>query len=165
MLGEDGVVGSCPGRRQCSGHGVCDDGYGMMPRSAARARKAGGGDCSGRLCPAGLSWFSYPTEDSLAHNTYASCSNMGCCDEEASPGQYESPLYNGRTCSLVVVYGVDWFLPPPKLLDQYRSRRAADNGGHCYFRRTGEPARILCLFIWGQRIATPPSHNHTNGAV
>lgn len=96
VSGEDGAVGSCPGRRQCSGHGVCDDGYGMMPRSAARARKAGGGDCSGRLCPAGLSWFSYPTEDSLAHNTYASCSNMGCCDEETSPGQYESPFY-GQT--------------------------------------------------------------------
>ncbi len=42
MSGEDGAVDSCPGRRQCSGHGVCDDGYGMMPRSAVRAREAGG---------------------------------------------------------------------------------------------------------------------------
>ena len=42
VSGEDGAVGSCPGRRQCSGHGLCYDGYGMMPRSAARARKAGG---------------------------------------------------------------------------------------------------------------------------
>ena len=62
-------------------------------KSAMTVTEAGGGgDCAGRRCPAGLSWFSYPTEDSLAHNTYASCSNMGFCDEEASPAQYVSPV-------------------------------------------------------------------------
>ncbi len=71
-------VSSCPGDTPCSGHGVC-----VKTNNAYRCDCAIGwlnGDCSGRMCPKDLSWFSYPSSDNVAHNNYAECSDMGICD-------------------------------------------------------------------------------------
>jgi hypothetical protein len=75
-------VSHCPGSGfegdalACSGHGVCDT------NSFRCYCQVGwqGGDCSQQTCPKGLSWFSYPTQNNVAHDSYATCSNMGHCD-------------------------------------------------------------------------------------
>lgn len=67
-------VATCPGEENtpCSGHGVCDrDVFKCYCQSGWS-----GGDCSRQTCPEGLSWFSYPTSDNVAHDTYATCSDM-----------------------------------------------------------------------------------------
>ena len=69
-------ISTCPGALQCSGHGVCDTDTFQCYCSYGWT----GGDCSQMACPAGLSWFSYPTADNAAHSDYALCSNMGLCD-------------------------------------------------------------------------------------
>lgn len=56
-----------------------------------------GGDCSERLCPKGLSWFAYPSDNNIAHDTYTTCSDMGTCD--TSQGVCEChPAFFGQAC-------------------------------------------------------------------
>jgi hypothetical protein len=57
------VVSSCPGELACSGHGVCDTSSFRCFCSSGWM----GGDCSEMVCPLGLSWFSLPTADNVAH--------------------------------------------------------------------------------------------------
>ena len=66
---------TCPGDPPCSGRGVCD------PTANRCECEAGymGGDCSLRTCKRGLSWFSYPSSNNVAHDTEVECSNMGIC--------------------------------------------------------------------------------------
>ena len=65
---------------QCSGHGLCDDGTGSSTFKCSCNEGWGGGDCSERVCPVGLTWFDYPTANNKAHFSYSTCSNMGICD-------------------------------------------------------------------------------------
>jgi len=86
------VVSGCPigfeNSEICSGHGhcstrtetrrhpdflqeecVCDEGF-------------TGGDCSQRVCPAGIAWFDYATGNQTAHRDLFECSNNGFCDRQ-----------------------------------------------------------------------------------
>lgn len=74
------TVSSCPGQISCSGHGLCDDGTGSSTFKCSCNEGWGGGDCSERLCPVGLTWFDYPSANNKAHFTYSTCSNQGICD-------------------------------------------------------------------------------------
>lgn len=71
-------ISHCPGSGfegdavACSGHGVCDTNTFRCYCQVGWQ----GGDCSQQTCPEGLSWFSYPTQNNVAHDSYATCSNM-----------------------------------------------------------------------------------------
>jgi len=77
-----GKVSGCPGslgveeggngNSACSGHGVCD----MTSYRCYCQNGWQGGDCSLQTCPKGLSWFSYPSADNVAHDKYTTCSDM-----------------------------------------------------------------------------------------
>jgi len=68
-------ITTCPGDPPCSDRGYCD------PVTLRCACEDGfsGGDCSLRTCKRGLSWFSYPSADNVAHDKLAECSDMGIC--------------------------------------------------------------------------------------
>ena len=71
-------IQSCPGIISCSGHGQCMG----NPTYACRC-SAGwqGADCSERVCPSDVSWFTTPTAHNVAHlYTISECSDMGICD-------------------------------------------------------------------------------------
>lgn len=69
------VITTCPGDPPCSDHGVCDP----ITKRCACADGYFGGDCSQRTCKKGLSWFSYPSANDVAHDKMAECSDMGIC--------------------------------------------------------------------------------------
>ena len=79
-----GVVSSCPGEVQCSGHGTCNatqlSAAGTGSYTCSCAAGWGAGDCSERVCPLGLAWFAYPSGDEAAHTQRTECSSMGLCD-------------------------------------------------------------------------------------
>jgi hypothetical protein len=68
----------CPGVISCSAHGKC------MNNPTYKCDCSDGwtgADCSERLCPQALAWFSLPEFNNVAHITnYAECSNAGLCD-------------------------------------------------------------------------------------
>jgi len=72
-----GVTNDCPGEIECSGHGVCVAGS----KTCICSNGWMTGDCSIRTCPAGPSWFGYPSEDNKAHDFAkpVECSNQGLC--------------------------------------------------------------------------------------
>jgi len=76
-------VPSCPGGGRhegeyCSDHGVCD----QETKKCTCEEGFTGGDCSLRVCPFGLSWFSYPSSDDVGHDEWTECSNMGICERD-----------------------------------------------------------------------------------
>ena len=87
------TVSSCPGEVQCSGHGVC-----VKPSyTCACGVGWGGGDCSLRQCPTGLSWYDYPSNNNQAHATYEVCSGQGICDKASGACTCNSNFF-GNAC-------------------------------------------------------------------
>jgi hypothetical protein len=86
-------ISTCPGIPQCSGHGVCDTSSFRCFCSSGW----NGGDCSERSCPSGKSWFSYPSNDDVAHFNYGICSDMGLCDKSTGKCSCRPGFY-GEAC-------------------------------------------------------------------
>ncbi|CAK4641068.1 unnamed protein product [Aphanomyces euteiches] len=80
------TIASCPGDIPCSGHGTCGSSFKCTCAVGWR-----NGDCSERTCPFGLSWFSYPSNDNVAHRDLAECSNAGLCDRVTGLCQFKCP--------------------------------------------------------------------------
>ncbi|CAK5196381.1 unnamed protein product [Aphanomyces euteiches] len=87
------TIASCPGDIPCSGHGTCGSSFKCTCAVGWR-----NGDCSERTCPFGLSWFSYPSNDNVAHRDLAECSNAGLCDRVTGLCQCSSP-FTGPACA------------------------------------------------------------------
>jgi hypothetical protein len=88
-------VSTCPGEIQCNGHGVCRSDLETFRCDCATGW--GGGDCSEKLCPVGLSWFDYPSGNNKAHFTLSTCSDMGLCDKAEGVCACRSGFY-GSAC-------------------------------------------------------------------
>ena len=58
-------------------------------------------DCSERSCPTGLSWYSYPTADNLAHNVMTECADMGLCDRNTGKCVCHEGFY-GQACEYMM---------------------------------------------------------------
>jgi len=68
----------CPGVISCSAHGQCT---GSPTYKCTCQDGWQGADCSQRICPKDVAWFTLPSENEVAHlNEYVECSNMGICD-------------------------------------------------------------------------------------
>lgn len=93
-------VSTCPGIVQCSGHGVCDTETYRCICSSGWA----GGDCSEKTCPQGRSWFSYPSDDNVAHFDFATCANMGLCDKVSGKCKCRDGFY-GEACEYMACGG------------------------------------------------------------
>jgi len=87
------TVNSCPGEVQCSGHGICVKGSFTCACNVGW----GGGDCSLRQCPQGLSWFDYPSNNNQAHTTLEVCSGQGICDYASGACTCNTNFY-GSAC-------------------------------------------------------------------
>lgn len=69
----------CPGLISCSGHGICDTASGTFRCACAAGWQ--GADCSERVCPKDMSWYSLPSADEVMHiYEQVECSDMGTCD-------------------------------------------------------------------------------------
>ena len=95
-------VATCPGFLQCSGHGLCNSADGSFRCDCSDGW--GGGDCSERECPKGLSWSAYPTADNAAHDKYTTCSDMGWCDRVEGKCECREPFY-GQACEYMACGG------------------------------------------------------------
>lgn len=93
-------ISTCPGVPQCSGHGVCDTSSYRCYCSSGW----GGGDCSERVCPNGTAWFSYPSDNNVAHFDFAECSNMGICDKTLGKCACRDGFY-GEACEYMACGG------------------------------------------------------------
>ena len=85
----------CPGSISCSAHGQCLN----NPTYQCQCHDGWtGADCSERLCPTGLGWFTLPEENNIAHiSNYYECSNAGLCNRNT--GQCECQLgFTGASC-------------------------------------------------------------------
>lgn len=72
------AIQACPGTVSCSGHGEC---AGNPTYYCSCSDGWTGADCSNRLCPKDVAWFTYPQADDVAHITeQVECSNVGLCD-------------------------------------------------------------------------------------
>ena len=92
-------ITSCPGKEvECSGHGVCS---GSPEYTCDCHRGWTGGDCGERTCPEGFTWFGPPSDDQVAHDTKAECSNRGHCNREDGECQCESG-FTGAACDRTV---------------------------------------------------------------
>lgn len=68
----------CPGAIACNAHGVC---AGNPTYRCTCNDGWTGSDCSERLCPKDVAWFTLPNADDEAHLFESvECSNMGTCD-------------------------------------------------------------------------------------
>jgi len=94
------TVSTCPGQVQCNGHGLCN----KATHKCACIHGWQGGDCSDRVCPSGLDWFSYPSANNFAHNKYSVCSNMGICDPTVGQCQCRENFY-GQACQFMACGG------------------------------------------------------------
>ncbi|KAG3241315.1 hypothetical protein PI124_g13831 [Phytophthora idaei] len=93
----------------CSNRGYCDDaslGRCICHTGYTNSDGWRGGDCSERVCPLGYSWFDYPSEDNVAHQTRTECSGVGDCDRSSGKCKCQSP-YTGSTCDLMACGGSD----------------------------------------------------------
>nr|AIG55420.1 secreted protein [Thraustotheca clavata] len=97
------TVSSCPGDVPCSGHGICS---GPPSYACTCAKGWRNGDCSQRLCPQGLSWFSYPSGNNLAHRDMIECSGVGSCDRATATCSCQTP-FKGGACELMACGGVN----------------------------------------------------------
>ncbi|KAF0695040.1 Aste57867_14121 [Aphanomyces stellatus] len=57
------------------------------------------------VCPFGLSWFSYPLANNVAHRNMAECSNAGQCDRTTALCMCSAP-YTGPACEYMTCAGV-----------------------------------------------------------
>jgi len=92
----------CPGTVSCSAHGQCKN----NPTYRCQCSDGWtGADCSERLCPKGLTWFSYPESDNVAHiSDYSECSNAGLCNRNT--GVCECQLgFTGAACDRLTCPG------------------------------------------------------------
>jgi hypothetical protein len=97
-----GAIATCPGELQCSGHGNCITNEGSFRCECSEGWTSG--DCSERLCPSGLSWFSYPSANNVAHDIYTTCSDMGNCNTDT--GQCIChPAFYGQACEYMACGG------------------------------------------------------------
>lgn len=72
------TIQACPGSISCSGHGEC---AGNPTYACSCSDGWTGGDCSERVCPSDVSWFTLPSAANEAHISESiECSNMGICD-------------------------------------------------------------------------------------
>ncbi|KAL9181287.1 hypothetical protein ACHAXT_010092 [Thalassiosira profunda] len=100
-----GTTSTCPGEPACLGHGTC-----LGPPTYRCDCESGrsGPDCSLIDCPAGKSWFSFPTADNAAH-AESECSDMGICNRDT--GQCECASgFEGAACEYLTC-------PTPEGLD------------------------------------------------
>lgn len=90
------TVATCPGELQCSGHGYCSDETYECSCFDGWTQ----GDCSERTCPLGIAWFSYPSNNNVAHTEYVECSNAGICNRVSGECQCRDGFY-GKACDLM----------------------------------------------------------------
>lgn len=94
----------CPGDLACSGHGTCSK---SPSYRCACAKGWTGGDCSVRVCPFGYSWFSYPSDDNVAHQVRSECSDAGECDRSNGQCKCQAP-FTGAPASSVRLNFTAW---------------------------------------------------------
>jgi len=70
------TVRTCPGEVECANQGLCN----AATHRCACQQHWTGADCSLRVCPAGRSWFSYPSAVDRGHDELVPCSGAGACD-------------------------------------------------------------------------------------
>ena len=96
------TVDDCPGEVACSSLGYCDE----TTYACDCQEGYTGADCSIMTCPNGKSWFSYPTDDDIAHLQPAECSDMGKCNRDH--GECEcAPGFEGAACQYTTCPGAD----------------------------------------------------------
>jgi len=85
----------CPGVISCSAHGQCSG----SPTYRCTCQDGWqGADCSERICPKDVAWFTLPSDQNVAHlNEYVECSNMGICDRTAGTCTC-MPGFTGSKC-------------------------------------------------------------------
>ena len=65
---------ACP--NSCRGRGIC-----LSSGKCSCFKGFSGFDCKLRACPLGHQWTGIPTATDDVHTAWATCSNMGVCDE------------------------------------------------------------------------------------
>jgi len=96
----------CPGPGSppvaCSAHGTCSG----NPRYTCDCSDGWtGSDCSERLCPKDVSWFTLPNANNEAHLfEHVECSNMGTCDRTAGVCTCEEG-WTGSACQKLTCAG------------------------------------------------------------
>lgn len=97
------LIQYCPGIIACSGHGECN----ANPTYTCNCADGWtGADCSERICPKDLAWFSLPDAANQAHlATYEECSAVGICDR--STGQCACNVgFSGAACQRLSCAGI-----------------------------------------------------------
>lgn len=96
------TIQQCPGAVACSAHGQCS---GNPTYECSCSAGWTGADCSYRTCATGVSWFTLPEEDNVAHiSEQVECSDMGVCDRVAGVCVCATG-FTGTSCSRMVCPG------------------------------------------------------------
>jgi hypothetical protein len=96
------LIQFCPGVIACSGHGEC---RGAPTYRCSCENGWSGADCSERLCPSDIAWFSVPENNNVAHLTaIAECSNVGLCDRSTGICDCQ-PGFGGAACNRLLCPG------------------------------------------------------------
>ena len=92
------TIQTCPGATVCSGHGSCAGNPTFKCTCFAGFQ---GADCSQRICPKDVSWFTLPSADNVAHVTESvECSDRGVCDSSSGKCTCVSG-YSGQACQIL----------------------------------------------------------------
>jgi hypothetical protein len=141
----------CPGAIACNAHGVCagnptykcdcDDGW-------------TGSDCSERLCPKDVAWFTLPNADNEAHLFESvECSNMGFCDRASGVCSCNEGFTGAACQQLTCSGGVELCTGHGQCLDMTSlAELATVNGnlaGYTYGRTPNKPETWDGLKIYG----------------
>ena len=117
----------CPGTVSCSAHGKCS---GNPTYRCSCSDGWTGSDCSERVCPKGVSWFTYPSAAETMHiSEYVECSDMGICDRDAGTCTCDSG-FTGAKCEYLTCPGEESLCNGHgECLDMYSlANRALENG-------------------------------------